>query len=540
MGISSEPEFSYPSGAESPAVDLAGSKAPALRALGVTKAFPGVLANDSVTFEVRAGEIHGLLGENGAGKTTLCKILTGLYQPDAGVVYVDGQPKILRSPSDALMAGIFMVQQHFSLVERFTVLENMVLGLKHASLRGRARNSLIAEIKSASDEYNLQVDLSAYTWQLSMGERQRVEILKALYRGARILILDEPTTTLTPSESKQLEASLRSLASQKTAVVFVSHKLPEVLAVCDRLTILRKGRSIAAVDLHASAMTSRRLAEMMVGREISLESRRLHEKGWSSPDVLVLDAVTTTNEYRRAVVNRVSLTLKAGEILGVAGVAGNGQRALADTIAGLRPHTAGTITVAGQQLRNGNPADAIRAGAAYVPEDRFGTALVPSLPISDNLILKTAWSPPCSRFSLINSKAVASITRQLIRDFGIIGHPHTLAGQLSGGNAQKVVLARELSGKPKVIIAASPTGGLDVSAAATVRQILIDAATSGAGILLFSEDLDEILDLCDRIAVMYRGSIVGIQYRTTADRSTIGMMMMGVAPHDSLGAPTAT
>ena len=407
-----------------------------LQAVGITKSFPGVLANDQVDFELKKGEIHALLGENGSGKTTFSKTLAGLYTPDAGTIFIDGEPTLLPSPRHAYAAGIFLIQQNFSLVERLTVAENIVLGLKEASLSRRKYRLLVARIEEESSRYGLEVDPSAYIWQLSMGERQRVEIIKALYRRARILFLDEPTTVLTPQECEQLFAGLKRLASEGASIVFISHKLPEIFAVCDRVTILRSGRSVATADITEEGMSPHRLAAMMFGREIALSRKQASEEGLAE-DALVLDDVTCRNEFGRAVVENVSFSVKRGEIFGITGVSGNGQRELAGAIAGLQRRASGSVTIAGRPVRSGDPEDAIHAGLAYVPEDRLGTGLVPDLSISDNLVLKSAWARPYSRFGIVDQKAIKALAARLITEFGIVGHPQTLVGQLSGGNAAK-------------------------------------------------------------------------------------------------------
>jgi simple sugar transport system ATP-binding protein len=498
-----------------------------LQTVGITKSFPGVLANDQVDFELQKGEIHALLGENGSGKTTFSKTLAGLYTPDAGTIYINGQPASLPSPRHAYAAGIFLIQQNFSLVERLTVAENIVLGLKEASFTRRKYKALVARIEEESRRYGLDVDPSAHIWQLSMGERQRVEIIKALYRRARILILDEPTTVLTPQECEQLFAGLKRLASEEASIVFISHKLPEIFAVCDRVTILRNGRSVATADIREEGMSPHRLATMMFGREIALSSKQVTEQGHAE-DALVLDDVTCRNEFGRAVVENVSFTVKRGEIFGLTGVSGNGQRELAEAIAGLQRCSSGTVTIAERTVRSGDPEDAIHAGLAYVPEDRLGTGLVPDLSISDNLVLKNAWAPPYSRFGIVDQKAIKALATRLISEFGIAGQPQTLVGQLSGGNAQKVLLARELTSEPKVLMAGTPTRGLDISATEAVRHLLIEATKSDIGVLLISEDLDEVLELCDRIGVMYKGKVVGIVDRRQATPDSLGLMMTGM------------
>jgi ABC-type uncharacterized transport system ATPase subunit len=497
---------------------------PALAAREVTKRFPGVLANDRVTFEVMPGEVHALLGENGAGKTTLCNILTGLYRPDDGHVEVRGGQARFRSPRDAHADGIFMVHQHFRLVPSLSVAENVVLGWSRRRGKWFGPRRVQREVAEIAERFHMGIDPRAKIWQLSLGEQQRVEILKALYRGARILILDEPTTVLTPQEVEQLFTTLREMASGDATVVFISHKLPEVLAISDRVTVLRGGRAVGTVDTNAS--DARSLARMMVGRDVVLTRK---ESGGRAPGevVLELSGVGAMGDLGLPALTDVSFALRSGEILGVAGVAGNGQRELAEVIAGERARTAGTVTIASRQMR-GTPWEAIEAGLGYVPEERMGVGVAPGLTIADNLILKSYRED--GHGPIIRARETAANADRLIERFDIMARgPKTLARELSGGNIQKVLLARELSGRPRVLVAASPTRGLDVAATESVRRLLVQAAESGVGVLLISEDLDEVLDLSDRIAVMYRGRVAGIVDRDEAEVERIGLMMSGIA-----------
>jgi len=493
---------------------------------GITKRFPGVVANDRVDFEAAAGEVHALLGENGAGKSTLSNILTGLYRPDEGEILVYGERVQFASPRDALDAGIGMVHQHFRLVEPFTVAENVVLGDHRGEgrsfrLRRRAIERHVAEI---STRYGLHVDPRARIWQLSVGEQQRVEILKALYREARILILDEPTAVLTPQEAEVLFATLREMANEGRTVVFISHKLHEVKAVADRVTVLRGGRSIATVS--TAEATQRSLAALMVGREVATTERveQATEKG---DVVLELELCSVAGE-RGPAVREASLTVRSGEIVAIAGVAGNGQRELAEAIAGIRAPVEGLVRVRGRALRPGDPRAAIAAGVAYVPEDRLGTGLAPSLSIASNLALKAYREPHVSRGPLLRLRAIRERAVELIARYRIAAPgPHAQARQLSGGNLQKVVLAREFSARPQLLVAAAPTRGLDVGAIESVHAYVREAAAEGMGVLLISEDLDEILALADRIAVMYEGRIVGEFDARAADVEEIGLAMAG-------------
>jgi general nucleoside transport system ATP-binding protein len=500
---------------------------PAVEMRGITKRFPGVVANDRVDFAAAAGEVHALLGENGAGKSTLSNILTGLYRPDEGQIFLHERQVQFTSPRDALEAGIGMVHQHFRLVEPFTVAENVVLGDHRGEgrafrLRPRATERRVAEI---SKRYGLHVDPRARIWQLSLGEQQRVEIVKALYREARVLILDEPTAVLTPQEAKVLFETLREMAAEGRTVIFISHKLHEVKAVADRVTVLRGGRSIATVE--AADATPRSLAALMVGRELT-GFRRDEQPREAGNVVLELEDLSVQGDRGAPAVKSAALRVRAGEIVAVAGVAGNGQRELAEAVAGIRTPAQGRICVGGRPLRAGDPRAASAAGVAYVPEDRLGTGLAPSLSIASNLVLKSyrersASHGPMLRLGRIRDRAVDLIRRYRIAAPG----PHSQARQLSGGNLQKVVLAREFSGRPRVLVAASPTRGLDVGAIEAVHAYLRDAAADGVAVLLISEDLDEILALADRIVVMYEGAILGDVTAAEADVEDIGLLMAG-------------
>jgi simple sugar transport system ATP-binding protein len=509
----------------------AGVHAPAVALRGVTKRFPGVVANDNVDFEARRGEVHALLGENGAGKSTLSNIITGLYRPDEGDMAIDGERVELRSPRDALTAGIFMVHQHFRLVTPFTVAENVLLGHHDAGDRSirvhpRAVEARVAEL---SQRYRMPVDPKARIWQLSVGEQQRVEILKALFRDARILILDEPTAVLTPQESEVLFETLRQMAAEGRTVIFISHKLDEVLAVADRITVLRDARAVGTVE--AAGTTTRDLARMMVGREVVFTRKNTtHERAHGEP-VLQVSDVSAKGDRGEDALSAVSIDVHAGEIVGVAGVAGNGQRELAGVITGARSRTAGAVTVCGKALRGSDPREAIHLGIAHVPEDRLGTGLASSLPISDNLVLKSYRRPPMSSPPFLRRRRIDDNAEDLMARFDVRAPgPSTPTRLLSGGNVQKVLLAREFSCDPKVLVAASPTRGLDVGAIETVRGLLLDAASRGVGVLLISEDLDEVLALSDRIVVMFEGRVAGVVEADGADVEEIGLLMAGASP----------
>jgi simple sugar transport system ATP-binding protein len=506
----------------------------ALSAHAVTKRFPGVVANDRVDFEVRAGEVHALLGENGSGKTTLCKIFTGLYRPDEGHVEIDARRQELHSPADAHAAGVFMVHQHFSLVERMTVAENVMLGWRRGSRLRFDRRAAEREVSALAEQHDLPVNPRATVADLSLGERQRIEILKALCRGARVLILDEPTTVLTPQEADGLFASLRRLAASGSAVVFISHKLHEVLAVSDRVSVLRRGVSTGTVDLRENTAVDRReLARMMVGREIELGRRvRAAEAAAPGDPILELDEVTVEGEHGRPALDRISLEVGAGEVLGIAGVAGNGQRQLADVIAGLQSCDGGEIRVAGKVMRSRSPLAAIAGGVAFVPEDRFGMGLAPGMTVAENMVLKSFRRGGFSAGPFMRRRRVVANAEERLEGYDLRGDPHSVVGQLSGGNAQKVLLARELGDEPKVLVIAAPTRGLDVSATETVRRLIARAAAAGTAVVMISEDLDEVLDVSDRVAVMCGGRVTGVLAADSADIEEIGLLMMGQATDD--------
>ena len=499
----------------------------AVAMLGITKRFPGVVANDGVDFEAAVGEVHALLGENGAGKSTLSNILTGLYHADEGELFLHGRQVAFASPREALDAGIGMVHQHFRLVEPFTVAENVILGdhrdvgrsflVRHAAVERR-----VAEL---AERYGLAVDPEARIWQLSVGEQQRVEILKALYREARILILDEPTAVLTPQEAEALFVTLRAMAAEGRTVVFISHKLHEVTAVADRVTVLRGGRSVATVE--TGTVTQGELASLMVGRDIEVERRR--EPVGLGEVVLEADGLAARGDRGVEALRDVSFSVRAGEVLGVAGVAGNGQRELAEVLTGMRPLSAGTVRVGGRPLSSGDPRSAIRAGVAHVPEDRLHTGVAPSLSIASNVVLKSYRDAGLARGPFLLLRRIRDRAAELIHRYDVRGGgPTTPAGLLSGGNLQKVVLGREFSGHPNVLVAAAPTRGLDVGAIETVHGYLAEAAAQGVAVLLISEDLDEVLTLADRLVVMYEGALVGEVDARSARVDEIGLLMAGV------------
>ena len=514
---------------ESAAAGERGSPAVSMR--GISKSFPGVVANDRVDFEAAAGEVHALLGENGAGKSTLSNILTGLYRPDEGEIALEGRRVHFGSPRDALDAGIFMVHQHFRLVEPFTVAENVILG-EHGD-GARAGRLLVSpraverRVRDLGERYGIAVDPRARIWQLSLGEQQRVEILKALYREARILILDEPTAVLTPQEAESLFATLRAMAAEGRTVVFISHKLHEVMAVAERVTVLRGGKTVATVDVPEASQQS--LAALMVGREVETVRRRPADRARVAEEVaLACHDLHVLGDRGEPAVRGVDLEVRAGEIVGVAGVAGNGQRELAEALTGMREPSRGRVEAAGRRLRPGDPRAAIGAGIAHVPEDRLGTGVAPSLSVAANTVLKAYRDEDISVGPLLRASRIRDRARAVIMRYGVQPpSPALPARQLSGGNLQKVVLGREFHGGPRALVVASPTRGLDVGAIETVHRHLLHEAAGGVGILLISEDLDEILALADRIAVMYEGEVVGEVDAAAATVEEIGLLMAG-------------
>ena len=497
---------------------------------GISKRFGPVVANDGIDFDAAWGEVHALVGENGAGKSTLMSILAGLYRPDSGEVEVDGEVVRFRSPRDAIGHGIGMVYQHFMLVETFTVAENVVLGERRSGV-ALETTRVEGELAALSERYGLGVDPRARIWQLSVGEQQRVEILRLLYLGARILVFDEPTAVLTPQEVHGLLQTLRGLAAQGFSVVFISHKLDEVLEVADRISILRRGRIVATTT---PGETDRRtLARLMVGRELAEfvvhPEAEPRESVPAGATVLALRGLCALGDNGLPALRDVDLEIRAGETLGIAGVAGNGQRELAETITGLRTASAGAVTIDGKVLTNRPVLAIARAGVAHIPEDRLATGLIGGMDLSANAILRDYARPPLCHGPMLSMEAIASFTDRLIAR-----HEVKTPGRwaklrtLSGGNQQKLLLARELAGEPRLIVAVHPTRGVDIGATEAIHTALRAQRARGAATLLISEDLDELFALCDRIAVLFGGRIVGTLSIEAADREGIGLMMAGV------------
>jgi simple sugar transport system ATP-binding protein len=498
----------------------------------ITKRFPGVIACDGVSLQVHGGEIHAILGENGDGKTTLMRVLYGLHRPDASEVWIGGQRTVLRSPKDAIRAGIGMAFQHFTLIPSLTVAENIALGAPEAGLIFRRRR-MSACVRALAQRSQLRVDPDRPVWQLSVGEQQRVEILKLLYRQARVLILDEPTAVLTPQESEALLQMLCELASAGHAAILITHKLPEVLHVADRFTVLRHSRLVASFVTDGVRPSD--LARWMVGHDLPTAPTRALPI--VAPVALSVTEVSAKNDRGLWALRGVSLVVRRGEILGIAGVVGNGQRELAEVIAGLRRVSAGTVQIQDADMTNASPAAVIACGVSYIPEDRQAMGLVPSASILDNLLLKTYRRAPMARGPFLDSARSVDEARQLLSAFAIEApRLNAPVSVLSGGNQQRLLLARELATNPAVLVACSPTRGLDVSAVETVQRLLLEQRRRGCAILLISEDLEELMTLADRIAVLYAGELSDCFTAAEADATTLGLLMAGGR---SLVSPTA-
>ncbi len=507
----------------------------------VSKRFGPTIANDRVDFSAEFGEVHALIGENGAGKSTLMSILAGLYRPDSGTLAIAGEPVQFRSPADAIQAGVGMVYQHFMLVDHFTVAENVLLGEPGG---GRLDTNRVAvRLAEISRQYGLGIEPNAPVWQLSVGEQQRVEIVRLLYRGSRILVLDEPTAVLTPQEAANLMQTLRALAADGFCIIIITHKLDEVLAVADRITVLRRGQVVASV---LPGETDRRgLARMMVGRDLAafvehpdVEPDRDVAPG---PIRLSLRDLRADGDNGLPALRGIDLAVRSGETLGLAGVAGNGQRELAEVITGLRPATGGQVEIGQRDLTNRSPREIARQGVAHVPEDRNTTGLIPSMPLTANAILRRYRRQPIANGPFINQGSVHTFTGRLIESYDVACPGHSAnVSLLSGGNQQKLLLGRELDGEPEVIIAVHPTRGVDVGATETIHTILRAQRARGAATLLISEDLDELLALSDRIAVIFEGRIIGTVPAAGADPEHLGLLMAGVTdPATAEAAGTA-
>ncbi len=489
----------------------------------ITVRFPGVLANDQVNFTLKQGEIHALLGENGAGKSTLMNVLSGLYRPTTGTIKIHNEIVNFHSPKDAIAKGIGMVHQHFMLVPTQTVTENILLGLNEP----RFLMSLATydkKIVALQEQFGLFVDPTAKIWQLSVGEQQRVEILKTLYRGANILIMDEPTAVLAPQEIDELMGTMRSMVEQGKSIIFISHKLQEVADVADRVTVLRKGK-VTAEGLSMEGVTKEKLAQLGVGRDVVFAVQKTARE--PGEVVLTVEDVHAENDKGVPALRGVSFEIRSGEILGIAGVAGNGQSELAQVITGLR-ECSGKIIINGQDLENQPPITAIRSGVSHVPEDRTHVGSAPNMTITENTIMKDYRQEPIGNGWSINFPRARHHANTLKVQYNILcPSVDTLARKLSGGNLQKVILAREISSKPQLMVAVQPTRGLDVGAIESIQTLLLEQRESGTAILLISEELEELLSLSDRIAVIFDGKIMGTVDADKADIDEIGLMMTG-------------
>lgn len=489
---------------------------------GICKQFPGTIANDNVDFEAYPGEIHALLGENGAGKTTLMNILTGLYKPDNGRIFIKQKEVNLRSPKDAINLGINIVHQHFKLIKPFSVAENIILGLPGKPFLNMTE--VEKEIETVTQKYGLQLDLQAKIWQLSIGEQQRVEISKMLYRGTEILILDEPTAILTPQETRDLFKTLRGMADKGRAIIFITHKMHEVMDFSDRITILRGGKLVATVPKNET--DEQKLATLMVGRELNIIRKNLSDT--AGEVILELENVNALNDKGYKALSNLSFSLHRGEILGIAGVAGNGQRELSEVITGLRKCISGKVSLLGKDMTNKSVREIINADVAFIPEDRHGTGLVCNLPVTDNVILKEYFNKDFGEGIFLDNKKIRERARHLIDKFKVkVPDIHCPVKLMSGGNLQKLLLAREASLNPKLIVAVYPVRGLDIGATEAIHDLLVAEKEHGVGVLLVSEDLEEIFNLADRVAVMYEGEFMGILPVKDANLEDIGLMMAG-------------
>lgn len=498
---------------------------PVLEVRGLTRRFPGVLANDRIDLELHKGQVLGLLGENGAGKSTLMNIIYGLYSPDEGEILVNGEPASIRDPNDAIARGIGMVHQHFQLVPVLSVTENIMLG--NESVRGLFldRPAARERILEISRQYGLAVDPDAMVEDLPVGVQQRVEIIKALYRHADILILDEPTSVLTPQEAEGLFAIMRTLTARGVSIIFISHKLKEVLEICDHITVLRNGRVAGHADPGTSTQQS--LASMMVGRDVILQVEK--EAAQPGEAVLAIEQLSVLDDRGLPAVNGLSLEVRAGEILGVAGVQGNGQTELVEAITGLRAVSGGRVLLEGRDVTDDTPRQITAEGVAHVPEDRQKDGMVISFPVNDNLALQSYWQRPFARGIVIDEGERDDFARRLVERFDVrTPGIYTRLGSLSGGNQQKAIVAREFSRPSRLLIVAQPTRGLDVGSIEFIHRQIVRMRDEGTAVLLVSAELDEVLSLSDRVTVIYNGRIIDTLPVEQADREQVGLLMAGV------------
>jgi len=492
--------------------------------LNIRKEFPGIVANDNITLQLKQGEIHALLGENGAGKSTLMNVLFGLYQPERGEIRVKGKPVKITNPNIANDLGIGMVHQHFMLVDTFTVTENIILG-KEVKSKGviniEEAEKKVAEI---SERYGLKVDPKAKIQDISVGMQQRVEILKTLYRGAEILIFDEPTAVLTPQEIEELIQIMRSLIKEGKSIILITHKLKEIMEVCDRVTVIRKGVGIGTVNV--SETDPNKLAELMVGREVTFKTEKTEAQ--PTRTVLEIKDLNVLSSRGLPAVNDLNLSVRAGEIVGIAGVDGNGQSELIEAITGLRQSKSGSIVLNGKEILNEKPRKITETGLGHIPQDRHKHGLVLNFPIGENMVLQTYYQEPNAKMGVLNYKEIYKKARTLIEEYDVrTPSEYTLARALSGGNQQKAIIGREVDRKPDILIAAQPTRGLDVGAIEFIHKRLIEQRDQGRAVLLVSFELDEIMNVSDRIAVIYEGQIVAIVNPKETTEQELGLLMAG-------------
>ena len=502
---------------------------PILEMKKITKQFPGVLANEDVDLELFKGEVLALLGENGAGKSTLMNILSGLVRPDSGEIVLNGKTVDIESPRDAMHLGIGMVHQNFKLVSTMTVAENVILGLDSESFVLDLKK-VGKKISDISNHYNLKVDPDAYIWQMSVGEQQRVEILKLIYRGAEVLILDEPTAVLTPQESNELNEIVKKMTAEGKSAIFISHKMDEVMNFSDWVRVLQKGKLVSVT--RTKDTNQKELANLMVGREVLF---RIEKKKCTPGEVrLELKNVSALNSKGIEALKDVSFKIRAGEILGIAGVAGNGQRELTEAITGLHKVFKGRIFVEGKEMTNKSPIDLIKTGVSHIPSDRIAMGIVGDMSVASNLAMKEYRKAPLTQYGLLHPKRIFNMAKGMIELFMIsTPSPHTNVKFLSGGNIQKTILAREIGACRGLLIAVYPARGLDVGATESVRKEIIAERDNGKAVLLVSEDLDELISVSDRIAVMSEGEIMGTVDTETADIESLGLMMAGVSLEES-------
>jgi general nucleoside transport system ATP-binding protein len=492
--------------------------------LNIRKEFPGIVANDNITLQVKKGEIHALLGENGAGKSTLMNVLFGLYQPEKGEIRVKGKPVNITNPNIANDLGIGMVHQHFMLVDPFTVTENIILGQETTSKGMIDIKKAENDVRAISERYGLAVDPSAKIQDISVGMQQRVEILKTLYRGAEILIFDEPTAVLTPQEIGELIQIMKTLISEGKSIILITHKLKEIMEVCDRCTVIRKGKGIGTVTV--SETNPNELASLMVGREVTFTTEKI--EATPKHDVFTIENLHVKDSRGLGAVNGLDLTVRAGEIVGIAGVDGNGQSELIEAITGLRKIESGTVKLNGKEITKLSPRKITESGIAHIPQDRHKHGLVLDFPIGENMVLQTYYQEPNSKMGVLNFKNIYKKARTLIEEFDVrTPSEYTPARALSGGNQQKAIIGREVDRNPDLLIAAQPTRGLDVGAIEFIHKRLIEQRDNGKGVLLVSFELDEIMNVSDRIAVIYEGKIVAIVNPKETTEQELGLLMAG-------------